>query len=155
MRQWNMRSKWVRGAAACLVIVLIAAACSNRPASVPQSDSEDGDPDQIQVEVLHLNHWPVKKILDDIEAVVAEYEDDVDIHYYAFGSKEGEALAEARSITGHTPLVIFINGQKDYQLDGKDVTFYSFPEGSGTLMMGSGGWAMDDLHAVLSLLSGE
>ncbi len=153
MRYGKMRNKRWLALITALSVLMLATACSGRGNSSTQLALGEGNPDHVQVEVLHLNHWPVKGVLDEIEEIVAAY-DETDLQLLSFDSSEGKALAKERNIDGHTPLVVFINGEKDFQINGNTVSFYSFPDGSGTLMMGGGEWTMDDLDAALAQVTG-
>ncbi len=137
-----------------IVLLLVTAGCSNEAVTgeAPQVENTDG---KVLVQILHLNHFPVKSALDEVEQMLRNYEDQVAIQYYTFDSTEGKALAEEKGLKGHTPIVIYVNGEMEFELDGKKVEFYSFPQGEGTPMMGDGGWSVSDLEKIIQLKTGE
>jgi hypothetical protein len=136
-----------------MVLLLITAGCSSEVATdVPQAVQADG---KVVVEVLYLNHLPVKSAINEVKTMLDTYEDQVFVQYYTFGSDAGEAFAEDKGIRAHTPIVIFVNGEMEHTLDGEKVEFFSFPQGEGTPMMEDGGWSIVDLETVIEKAIGE
>ncbi len=136
------------------LLLLILAACSS---ASPQTASQGADVPEgaVLVEIAYLGHGPVRPILAEFDALVAEYGDSVAVLHYDFGTPEGEAFAEERDLTDHTPIAIFVNGEMEVELDGRAVKFYSFPQGQGTDVVPDGVWTMADLQAVLDLATAE
>ena len=87
--------------------------------------------------------------MEEVLGVVAEYGDQVAVITYDFDTPEGAAFAEEQGLTEHTPVAIFVNGEMTFEVNGRSVTFYSFPQGAGTGMVADGVWTMADLRAVL------
>lgn len=50
-------------------------------------------------------------------------------------------------------MAIFVDGEMTFEVDGRSVTFYSFPQGEGTGMVAEGVWTMADLRAVLDQIT--
>ncbi|MDR6225981.1 hypothetical protein [Desmospora profundinema] len=130
-----------------VVPVLLLMACSQE--SQPTKTSLD----EKDVVVLYLDHPPVQGILDDVKKVMDRHQ--IDAHFFTMDSEEGKQIAEERDLQGHTPIAIWINGTMEHEVNGKTVTFYSFPEGSGSFMVENGQWTIDDLDQVLSEISGD
>jgi len=107
------------------------------------------------VDILYLNHPPVLPVLDQVASVLEPYGDKVKVTRYDFDTPEGAAFAKKVGITGHDPLAIFVNGSQTFNLDNRVVTFNSFPQGAGTGMVPDGAWSIDDLDAVLKIVTGQ
>lgn len=111
--------------------------------------------DTVTVDIIYLNHPPVIPVLDQVDALLKPYGDKVTVSRYDFDTPEGAAFAEKMGITGHGPLAIFVNGSQSFKLDGRTVTFNSFPQGAGTGMVPDGAWTTDDLDAILKIVTGQ
>lgn len=120
-----------------LFSVMMLAACSGTP---------DGP---VQVEIISLDHAPIRPVVEEVLRVAVEYGDQVAVITYDFDTPEGAAFAEEQGLTEHTPVAIFVNGEMTFEVNGRSVTFYSFPQGAGTGMVADGVWTMADLRAVL------
>ena len=132
-------------------IVLTLTACgSGTPEPVVPVPSE-----MVTVDIVYLNHPPVLPILDEVAATLKPYGDRVKVTRYDFATPEGAAFAQKMGITGHDPLAIFVNGSQSFDLDGRTVTFNSFPQGGGTGMVPDGAWTVADLDTVLKSILGQ
>ena len=109
----------------------------------------------VLVEIAYLNHGPVRSILTEIDTLLVDYDGKVAVQRYDFGTLEGEAFAGERGLTDHTPIAIFVNGQMEFDLDGRTVEFYSFPQGQGTGVVPDGAWTLDDLQVILDQATAE
>lgn len=105
------------------------------------------------VEIIYLNHPPVIPIIGQVDAVLKTYRDKVKVTKYDFDTPEGAAFAQKMGIMGHDPLAIFVNGSQSFKMDGRTVTFNSFPQGGGTGMVPPGAWTVADLDAVLKIIT--
>ncbi len=103
----------------------------------------------VQVEIISLDHSPIRPAVQEVEAVVAEFGEQATVQSYHFDTPEGDAFAEEHSLEDHTPIAVFVNGEMEFEVNGRSVKFYSFPQGGGTGMVAEGVWTMDDLRAVL------
>lgn len=137
-----------------MVLLLIAMGCSSQEvaSNSPQVVDTEG---KVVVEILYLNHFPVKSALNEVKEMLDAYKDKVIVQYYTFSSDEGAVFAEDKNIQSHTPIVIFVNGEKEHILNGKKLKFFSFPQGEGTSMMDDGGWSVTDLEKVIQKAIGE
>jgi hypothetical protein len=129
------------------LMILLAGCQKASPAATTAQNS--GNPKAVQVEVIYLNHPPVKPVVQEIDQLLAGYADQVQETKYDFDTKEGEAFAKQKGLTGHIPLVVFVNGSEEFDLNGRKVKFESFPQGEGTGMVPDGAWTIKDLQSVL------
>ena len=96
-----------------------------------------------------MDHAPIRPVLQEVIDAVAEYGDKVTVQSYNFNTLEGTAFAEENGLSEHTPIAIFLNGEMEFEINGRTVKFYSFPQGAGTGVVAEGVWTMADLRAVL------
>ncbi len=106
-------------------------------------------PDIPTVELIYLNHGPVRNIVTDIDNLLEGYGEKIQIIQFTFGSPEGESFAESRKLDGHIPLAVFIDGSMDFTLDDRSIEFISFPQGGGTGFVADGEWSIDDLKQII------
>lgn len=107
------------------------------------------------VEILYLNHWPVKKVLNDVDKILLDYGKRLNIIRYDYDTPEGKKFVRKRKLHGHVPLAIFINDSMEFKIKNQKVKFYSFPQGKGTPLAADGGWTMEDLKQVLEQVLAE
>jgi hypothetical protein len=103
----------------------------------------------VQVEIISLDHAPIRPAVQEAIDVTTEYGDKVTVQSYNFDTPEGAAFAEEHGLTEHTPIAIFVNGEMEFEVNGRTIKFYSFPQGAGTGMVAEGVWTLDDLRTVL------
>ena len=127
------------------LLALALTACGGAPVALPSTYPDAA----VQVEVIALNHAPIRSAVEEVEALAAEYGEKVGYTRYDFDTDVGVAFAEKYGIDGHTPFAIYINGEDEFEIDGVATKFYSFPQDSGTGIVASGTWTMDDLRTVL------
>ena len=127
------------------MLTLAFTACGSNSPVLPSTHPDAA----VQVEVIALDHAPIRPAVEDVEALVTEYGEKVGYTLYSFDTDEGIAFAEQHDLTEHTPIAIYINGEIEFDMDGRAVKFYSFPQGSGTGVVPDGVWTMDDLRSVL------
>jgi len=101
-----------------------------------------------KVEVLFMNHGPLRSTINNIRTVLAKYESKISAAWYDFDSREGEEFMKAKGIDEHVPLIIWINGSFRQTVDGTNVSFKGFPSGSGPDIF-QGAWNMDMLDKAL------
>ena len=128
----------MRKLTAFLLLTLILAACGVQTT------------DPVQVEIISLDHAPIRPAVQEVINMTAEFGDKVAVQRYDFDTPEGAAFAEDHNLTEHTPIAIFVNGKTEFEVNGRSVTFFSFPQGTGTSMVAEGEWTMADLQAVLA-----
>lgn len=103
----------------------------------------------VRVEIISLDHAPIRPATEEASELAGEYGADVTLSTYHFDTPEGDSFADDNGLTEHTPIAIFIDGESEFDIDGRSVKFLSFPQGEGTGVVADGGWTMDDLRAVL------
>lgn len=108
----------------------------------------------IKIEILYMNHGPLQDSIEGIKKVLSRYNAKVTVSWYDFDTKEGEAFMAKKKITQHIPLVIWMEDQVKFKVDGKDIVFAGFPTGSGPAFF-QGKWTMADLQKVLNQLTGK
>ena len=109
----------------------------------------------VTVDILYLNHPPVLPILEEVGSALKPYGERAKVTRYDFDTPEGAAFAQKMGITEHDPLAIFVNGSQSFDLNGRTVTFNSFPQGGGTGMVAEGAWTVADLDTVLKSILGQ
>jgi len=131
-------------------LVLSVVACSGRSegsstgsASAPVAG---GAP---KVEIAFLNHSPVLTALTEVDKLLASYGDKITVTRYDLETDQGAQFAKSKRLTGHFPLAIFVNGATEIKLKDRTVKFYSFPQGTGTFMVASGLWTVEDLRQAI------
>ncbi len=129
-----------------VIASLLFAACS--------SDGSEAD-GPVLVEIISLDHAPIRPTTDEAADLVAEYGEGVVLSNYHFGTPEGDSFAEENGLTDHTPIAIFINGESKFDIDGHQVQFFSFPQGEGTGVVAEGDWTFDDLRTILTSAVGD
>lgn len=112
-------------------------------------DEQNIKPDSLPIEIIYLNHGPVRKIVTDINALLEGYGEKIQIIHYTFNSSEGKSFAESKKLDGHIPLAVFIDGSIDFTLDNRSVEFISFPQGGGTGFVADGEWSLGNLKQVI------
>jgi hypothetical protein len=127
-----------------VVGVMILAACQSGGSS-PVSSGSGG----LHVDVIYLNHPPVRPIIQEIDQLLAGYGAKVSETKYDFDTPAGAAFAKQKGLVGHIPMVIFIGGSESFNLNGRNIKFESFPQGEGTGMVPDGAWTMADLKTIL------
>jgi hypothetical protein len=108
----------------------------------------------VVVDVLYMNHGPLRPTVEQIKQVLSGYGDKVNSSWYDFESKEGERFMAQKGIRQHVPLVIWVNGKPVVSVEGKDVQLMGFPSGSGPAAF-QGKWTMEDLRKALDQLTGK
>ena len=127
-----------------LLLVWSMTACGMAGATGPAVVQSVGKPGAPKVEIVYLNHPPVRYVMGDVDKVLEVYGDNISVTRYRFETPEGDAFARSKGITEHTPIVIFINGSMDAVINGQPIKFYNFPGTS---------WKVEDLRASLDLVT--
>jgi len=127
----------------CLLVLSVMLLFSNAHAAKPA-----------RVEVLYMNHGPLQDTLGRMRSVFTGFGDRISVAWYDFESKEGEAFMAEKGITGHAPLIIWINGNPVVKLGQKEIKFVGFPTGAGPAFF-RGEWTMDDLKTALEQVTAK
>jgi hypothetical protein len=101
-----------------------------------------------RVEILYMNHGPLMETLTQLKKLFSDYGDRIVVTWYDFDTKEGEEFMAKKGVRQHVPLVIWMDDQVKFRVEGKDITFAGFPTGSGPQSF-QGKWTVDDLKAAL------
>jgi len=151
----------VAGAIVLIGLALALAACE-LPGSAPAGSAAatgaagaPAAPNAATVEILAFNHPPLRPVLDQVNALLAPYGNRLSITRYDPVTVEGATFAKNKGVSGHVPLAIFVNGSDILTVNGKKVTFESFPKGQGTGMVADGEWTLADLDAALKQATGQ
>ena len=129
----------VLGRLSMLAVVFALAGCSLLP----------GQSRPVSVKIAYRNHPPVRAVLEDVDRLLAKYDKQLTIARYDVDTPDGESFLKNQKIMDPTVLAIFIGDSMMYQQDGRQVQFFSFPQGSGTEMTMAGDWTLEDLDAAL------
>jgi hypothetical protein len=108
----------------------------------------------VNVEILYMNHGPLRPTVEQIKQVLSSYGDKVSPFWYDFESREGEKFMAQKGLSQHIPLAIWIDGKTALPVDGKQIQFAGFPTGSGPVPF-QGKWTMEDLRKVLDQLTNK
>jgi hypothetical protein len=124
---------------AVLLVLLPAAASGGHP---------------VEVDVLYMNHAPLRGTIDELKAVLGRYGPRVTVTWHDTETEEGQKFMASKGLTGHIPLVIWVNDAFKHQVDGKELSFTGFPAGSGPAFF-QGKWTMADLQKTLERLAAK
>jgi hypothetical protein len=130
-----------------LIVGFLLAGCGANAA--PAQTLPPAPPGVPTVEIIYLNHGPVRSVLTGIDRLLAEYGAQIYVARYDVDTPAGEAFARSHDLNGHIPLAIFVNGSMDFTVGERAVKFYSFPQGQGTFIAADGDWTLADLRQVL------
>lgn len=103
----------------------------------------------IKMDILFMNHGPMRPTVAKIKSLLNNYSGDVAASWYDADLKSGKTFMREQGITGHIPLLIQINGQSAFTLDGRSVTLIGFPTGAAPFKRVEGNWSLDDLQRIL------
>ena len=109
---------------------------------------------EVKVEVLYMNHGPLLSTLQEIKTLFGKYGKKIVVSWYDVESNEGVQFMAKKGIRGHIPLVIWMDNQLKFQVDGKETIFAGFPTGSGPYSF-QGKWTMGDLQKALNQITNK
>jgi hypothetical protein len=104
---------------------------------------------QVQLDILYMNHGPIRPTIAKIKNLVAHYQDSIQASWYDFDQPEGKAFMKKQKLSGHIPLLLILNGQSDFTIDGRQVLLQGFPTGASPFKQVEGNWSLDDLQVIL------
>jgi uncharacterized protein YodC (DUF2158 family) len=107
----------------------------------------------VTVEILYMNHGPLRATISDVKKLLDHYQGKVNARWFDVDQNEGKAFEKEKGIRGHVPLLLLINGKKEFVVDGKTITFEGFPSGSGPFKEVEGNWSVADLQWLLDSLT--
>lgn len=109
---------------------------------------------EVKIEVLYMNHGPLLPTLQEIKTLFGKYGKNISVSWHDVDSNEGEQFMAKKGIRGHIPLVIWMDNQLKFQVDGKEIIFAGFPTGSGPYSF-QGKWTMGDLRKALDQITNK
>jgi hypothetical protein len=108
--------------------------------------------DPVRIDVLYMPHGPLQDTLEGLRKAFSQYKGKVAVSWHDTESKDGEAFMVKKNITQHIPLMIWMDNQVKFKVDGRDVVFSGFPTGAGPAFF-QGKWTNADLQKVLDQLT--
>jgi len=130
-----------------MITLAAAVGCSSAGGEPPESLADPGSP---VVDVVYLDHSPVRSAVAEVDEVLRRYEGDITIRRHAADSEEGQELAERNGASGHVVLLVLIDGESDIAVDGRMVRFEGFPVGTAPVASAQGEWSVDMLDTALA-----
>lgn len=103
---------------------------------------------QVQLDILYMNHGPMRPTIVKIKKLVANYKGSLQVSWYDFDQPEGKAFMKKQKLTGHIPLLLILDGQSDFTIDGREVLLQGFPTGASPFKQVEGNWSLDDLQVI-------
>jgi hypothetical protein len=100
---------------------------------------EGGGRIYIQV-VGFINHIPVKEMIADIDEVLSQYRNNIVFELIDEESENGQLFLEKKSLKGHIPIVIFVDGEYQFRLNEHEVALLGH-EGND--------WEVKDLDEII------
>ncbi len=102
-----------------------------------------------EVDVLFMNHGPMRPTVAKIKTLLTEYGNKVKADWYDVDQQSGKSFMKKNKINGHIPMLIQINGQSEFIIEGRPVTLKGFPTGASPFKRVEGNWSLDDLKILL------
>jgi hypothetical protein len=102
----------------------------------------------VEVDILYMNHGPMKPTIDNLKELFSRYGDNINPRWHDFETQEGEKFMTTKGIHQHVPLMIWVNGKNTVQIEGSPCSFSGFPSGSGPEFF-QGKWTLDSLAKAL------
>jgi hypothetical protein len=102
-----------------------------------------------KVDILFMNHGPMRPTVAKIKTLIADYGDKVQADWYDVDQQSGKSFLKKQKITGHIPMLIQINGKSEFEIDGRSVSLQGFPTGASPFKRVEGNWSLDDLKILL------
>ena len=101
------------------------------------------------LEVLYMNHGPLRPTLRKIRHLVSTYGSRLQVTWYDFDTPAGKNFMNQHNLSGHIPLLLFLDGQSEFILEGRKVRLQGFPSGAGPFKSVEGNWTLPDLDTIL------
>ncbi|HET9519349.1 MAG TPA: hypothetical protein VFO77_16620 [Actinoplanes sp.] len=106
------------------------------------------------VDVIFLDHPPMKPVLAEVDTVLARYAGKISVNKLPADGAEGARRAEDLGLSGHIAFVVAIDGSTEADIGGRTVRFEGFPVGKSPIDSAQGAWSVADLDAVLAQRTG-
>jgi hypothetical protein len=139
-------------AALAIVLAISLSGCGADESTASTPPAGDGS---VTLDVVHLDHPPVRSALTKVDEIVAKYQNDLVVRKVDAETDDGRALAERNGATGHVAILLLLNGKPEAEVDGRTVRFEGFPEGASPIKSAQGSWALDQLDKALATLVGR
>lgn len=104
--------------------------------------------DDVKVTIFYLSHPPAVAVLREVEKILNKYPE-IKIEKFDLESSDGKDAIKKYNVRGHLPIMFFINGQSEFELEGKKILFKNFPKKDAFLPHFSGDWDYEDIEKVL------
>jgi len=101
---------------------------------------------QAQIDILYMNHGPLRSTIAKIKALLNDYQETIQASWYDVNQQSGKEFMQEHKLHGHIPLLILLNGQSDFSIDGRAVLLQGFPTGASPFKQVEGNWSPDDLR---------
>ncbi|MGH3565998.1 MAG: hypothetical protein ACRDRH_08205 [Pseudonocardia sp.] len=130
------------------MLAALAGCTASGPAGgAPVPTVGDGN---VTVDVVYLNHRPIRTVLTQIDEVLGKYQDGLAVRRLDAESDDGRMLAEKNSTSGHVAILLLINGKPEVDVGGRTVRFEGFPEGTSPVRSAQGTWTLELLDRALA-----
>jgi len=103
----------------------------------------------IKVDILFMNHGPMRPTIAKIKTLLAEYGNTIEAGWHDVDQQSGKTFTKKQKIKGHVPMLIQINGQSKFTIEGRPVSLLGFPTGASPFKRVEGNWSLDDLKLLL------
>lgn len=104
--------------------------------------------DKVHIDILHMNHGPLRPTIAKIKNLLENYTDTIQASWYDFDTPAGKTFMKKKKLSGHIPLLLLIDGESDFSIDGRDVQLRGFPTGASPFKQVEGNWSLDDLKSI-------
>jgi hypothetical protein len=109
---------------------------------------------EVKIDVVYMNHGPLLSTLQEIKNLFGKYGKKIAVSWHDVESDDGQRFMTQKGINGHIPLIIWMDNQLKFQVDGKEIIFAGFPAGSGPYFF-QGKWTMGDLQKALNQITNK
>ncbi len=104
--------------------------------------------EKAQLEILYMNHGPMRPTLVRIRELLQDFPHAFEIHWYDFDTPAAGKFMKRRRLSGHIPLLILLNGRSDFDVNGRRVQLRGFPTGAAPFKKVEGNWSFGDLRLI-------
>ncbi|PIE51869.1 hypothetical protein CSA37_09505 [Candidatus Fermentibacteria bacterium] len=102
------------------------------------------------VQVFHKNMPPSLQTLEQVEAVLAEFQEEYQITYHVITDTASEELISLYGLPDtHFPFAVVVNGHFSALIDGAEADFVHFPLFMHGIGRHEGNWSLEQLRMVL------